>query len=67
MILRDHIYADFNYLNTNDLGCIDFPGRFFTKRAAKAGQKDCAVGSAEIGRMRIAFMELIYTNDLCTG
>ena len=25
--LRDHIYADFNYLNTNDLGCIEFSGR----------------------------------------
>ena len=24
--LRDHIYADFNYLNTNDLGCIEFSG-----------------------------------------
>lgn len=24
--LRDHIYADFNYLHTNDLGCIDFSG-----------------------------------------
>ena len=21
--LRDHIYADFNYMNVNDLGCID--------------------------------------------
>ena len=26
--LRDHIYADFNYLNTNDLGCIEFSGRY---------------------------------------
>ena len=25
---RDHIYADFNYLNTNDLGCIEFSGRY---------------------------------------
>ncbi len=24
--LRDHIYADFNYLRTNDLGCIEFSG-----------------------------------------
>ena len=26
--LRNHIYADFNYLNTNDLGCIEFSGRY---------------------------------------
>lgn len=26
--LRDHIYADFSYLHTNDLGCIDFSGRY---------------------------------------
>lgn len=26
--LRDHIYADFNYLNLNDLGCIEFSGRY---------------------------------------
>ena len=26
--LRDHIYADFNYMHTNDLGCIGFSGRY---------------------------------------
>ncbi len=26
--LRDHIYADFRYKNTNDLGCIEFSGRY---------------------------------------
>lgn len=26
--LRDHIYADFSYLHTNDLGCIEFSGRY---------------------------------------
>lgn len=26
--LRDHIYADFNYMRTNDLGCIEFSGRY---------------------------------------
>ena len=26
--LRDHIYADFNYMNTNDLGCLEFSGRY---------------------------------------
>ena len=26
--MRDHIYADFSYLNTNDLGCIEFSGRY---------------------------------------
>lgn len=26
--LREHIYADFNYLNVNDLGCIEFSGRY---------------------------------------
>lgn len=26
--LRDHIYADFNYKNPNDLGCIEFSGRY---------------------------------------
>ena len=26
--LRDHIYADFNYLRLNDLGCIEFSGRY---------------------------------------
>lgn len=24
--LRDHIYADFNYMRLNDLGCIEFSG-----------------------------------------
>ena len=26
--LRDNIYADFNYMNTNDLGCIEFSGKY---------------------------------------
>lgn len=26
--LRDHIYADFNYMRTNDLGCMEFSGRY---------------------------------------
>lgn len=26
--LRDHIYADFNYIGVNDLGCIEFSGRY---------------------------------------
>jgi len=26
--LRDHIYGDFNYMSTNDLGCIEFSGRY---------------------------------------
>ncbi|MDL2223075.1 glycosyltransferase [Bacteroidales bacterium OttesenSCG-928-M11] len=26
--LRDHIYADFSYFPTNDLGCIEFSGRY---------------------------------------
>lgn len=26
--LRDHIYADFNYMHTNDLGCLEFSGKY---------------------------------------
>lgn len=26
--LRDHIYADFNYMHVNDLGCMDFAGGY---------------------------------------
>ncbi len=26
--LRDHIYADFNYMKLNDLGCVEFSGRY---------------------------------------
>jgi glycosyltransferase involved in cell wall biosynthesis len=26
--LRNHIYADFNYMHTNDMGCIEFSGRY---------------------------------------
>ena len=26
--MRDHIYADFNYMNLNDLGCLEFSGRY---------------------------------------
>ncbi|WP_298630567.1 glycosyltransferase family 4 protein [uncultured Porphyromonas sp.] len=26
--LRDHIYADFSYMLTNDLGCIEFSGKY---------------------------------------
>ncbi len=26
--LRDHIYADFNYMHTNDLGCVEFSGKY---------------------------------------
>lgn len=26
--MRDHIYADFRYLYTNDLGCIEFSGKY---------------------------------------
>lgn len=25
---RDHIYADFGYMHTNDLGCLEFSGRY---------------------------------------
>ena len=25
---RDHIYADFSYRNVNDLGCLEFSGRY---------------------------------------
>ena len=25
---RDHIYADFSYMNTNDIGCMEFSGRY---------------------------------------
>lgn len=28
--MRDNIYADFSYLNTNDLGCIEFSGKYPT-------------------------------------
>lgn len=26
--MRDHIYADFSYIGTNDLGCIEFSGKY---------------------------------------
>jgi len=26
--LRENIYADFNYMHTNDMGCIEFSGRY---------------------------------------
>jgi glycogen synthase len=26
--LRNHLYADFNYMHTNDLGCMEFSGRY---------------------------------------
>lgn len=26
--LRDHIYADFRYMHTNDIGCVEFSGRY---------------------------------------
>ena len=26
--LREHIYADFNYMNVNDLGCLEFAGGY---------------------------------------
>lgn len=26
--LRNHLYADFNYMHVNDLGCIEFSGRY---------------------------------------
>ncbi len=26
--LREHIYADFSYMNVNDLGCMEFSGRY---------------------------------------
>ena len=26
--MRNHIYADFRYMHTNDLGCIEFSGRY---------------------------------------
>ena len=28
--MRDHIYADFNYMNVNDIGCMDFAGGYPT-------------------------------------
>ena len=35
--LREHIYADFNYMHVNDLGCMEFAGGY-PKKPARGNQ-----------------------------
>ena len=51
--LRNHIYGDFNYMSTNDLGCIEFSGRYpenLLDKMRARGVKADAVDTLELSR-----------------
>ena len=39
--LRDHIYADFNYMHVNDLGCMEFAGGYRIQITASGSVLNC--------------------------
>ena len=60
--LRDHIYADFNYLNVNDLGCIEFSGKYPQNLMEEINNYSIVAGVIA----RTAQFEVIHSHDWLT-
>ena len=60
--LRDHIYADFNYMGTNDLGCIEFSGRYPDKLLEEINNYSIMAGVIA----RTVDFDVIHSHDWLT-
>ena len=60
--LRDHIYADFNYLNVNDLGCIEFSGKYPQNLMEEINNYSIVAGVIA----RTAQFDVIHSHDWLT-
>ena len=60
--LRDHIYADFNYLRLNDLGCIEFSGRYPDNLLEEINNYSIVAGVIA----RTVECDIIHSNDWLT-
>lgn len=60
--LRNHIYADFNYYPTNDLGCIEFSGRYPSNLMEEINNYSIAAGVIA----RTVETDIIHSHDWLT-
>ncbi len=60
--LRDHIYSDFNYLNVNDLGCIEFSGKYPQNLMEEINNYSIVAGVIA----RTAQFDVIHSHDWLT-
>ncbi|GHU79099.1 4-alpha-glucanotransferase [Bacteroidia bacterium] len=60
--LRDHIYADFSYYATNDLGCIEFSGRYPSNLMEEINNYSIVAGVIA----RTVDMDIIHSHDWLT-
>ena len=61
--LRNHIYSDFNYLHTNDLGCIEFSGRYPDNLLEELNNYSIVAG----GIARTVDFDVIHSHDWLTS
>jgi len=60
--LRNHIYADFNYLHLNDLGCIEFSGKYPQNLMEEINNYSIVAGVIA----RTAQFDIIHSHDWLT-
>ena len=60
--LRDRIYADFSYMNTNDLGCLEFSGRYPDNLLEEINNYSITAGVVA----RIYDFDIIHSHDWLT-
>jgi len=60
--LRNHIYADFRYYPTNDLGCIEFSGRYPSNLLEEINNYSVVAGVIA----RTVNMDIIHSHDWLT-
>ena len=60
--LRNHIYADFSYYPTNDLGCIEFSGRYPSNLMEEINNYSIVAGVIA----RTVDMDIIHSHDWLT-
>jgi glycosyltransferase involved in cell wall biosynthesis len=60
--LRNHIYADFSYYPTNDLGCIEFSGRYPSNLMEEINNYSIVAGVI----VRTVDMDIIHSHDWLT-
>ncbi|MDR3340182.1 MAG: glycosyltransferase [Candidatus Symbiothrix sp.] len=60
--LREHIYADFNHLHTNDLGCMEFSGRYPDNLLEEINNYSTVAGVIA----RTIPMDIIHSHDWLT-
>jgi glycosyltransferase involved in cell wall biosynthesis len=60
--LRNHIYADFSYYSTNDLGCLEFSGRYPSNLLEEINNYSIVAGVIA----RNVEMDIIHSHDWLT-